>query len=68
MKVASTTSASAIMTDWLMPIMIDGMASGSLTLTRSWMPVEPNERAASTISGSTWRMPRLVSRTAGGRA
>ena len=56
------------MTAWLMPIMIDGRASGSRTLTRVWRKVEPNDRADSTASGGTPRMPRLVSRMTGGTA
>ncbi len=34
-----------------------GSASGSSTLRTIWKPVIPWPRAASTISGSTWRTP-----------
>lgn len=58
----------AIMMVWLTPAMIDGMALGSCTLNSSWRLVQPKDWPASTISLFTWRMPRLVKRTAGGMA
>ena len=68
MKVAITTMPSPIITVWLTPIMIEGMARGSCTLSRIWAVVEPKARAASTASAETCRIPRLVRRTAGGSA
>ena len=53
MKVAITTIARPIITVWLMPSMIEGIASGSCTLTRVWAVVEPKARAASTVSAET---------------
>ena len=58
----------AIMMVWLTPAMIDGMALGNCTLNSNWRLVQPNDWPASTISLFTWRMPRLVRRTAGGMA
>ncbi|MNT94480.1 hypothetical protein D3C72_2361820 [compost metagenome] len=48
--------------------MIDGSAFGNCTLYRSCHGVQPNAWPASTISMLTWRMPKLVRRTAGGIA
>ena len=53
---------------WLIPAMMEGMASGSCTLNKSWRFVEPKVWAASTRSLGTCLMPRLVNRTAGGTA
>ena len=63
-----TTIDRASIRVWLTPAMMVGMASGSCTLNRSWRGLAPNERAASTRSSGTWRMPRLVRRISGGRA
>ena len=60
--------ASTSITVWLMPAMMLGAASGSCTLRRVWPRVAPNALDASVASPSTWRMPRLVSRVAAGRA
>ena len=40
-----------------MPAMIVGRAIGSSTWSATWRPVSPLPRAASTVSGSTPRMP-----------
>ena len=68
MKVASTASASAIMIVWFTPSMIEGIACGICTFASICSGVAPKARAASIISGETWRIPRLVSRMMGGRA
>ena len=49
-----------------MPAMMVGTAIGICTFQSSCREVVPNERAASTTPGDTWRMPRLVNRIAGG--
>jgi hypothetical protein len=59
---------SAIMIVWLTPTMIAGLARGSCTFRRSCRSVTPKATPASTVSAGTWRMPRLVSRIAGGNA
>ena len=53
---------------WLTPTMIAGLASGSCTFRSSCRFVTPNASPASSESSGTCRMPRLVSRIAGGRA
>ena len=53
---------------WLTPSMVDGLPIGSWTLRSVWRRVEPNELATSRAVGGTPRIPRLVSRTAGGSA
>ena len=63
---AITTIDSDSMIAWLTPAMIEGIAFGICTLNSSCRSVQPKARPASTISFGTWRMPRLVSRTAGG--
>ncbi len=59
---------SASISVWFTPAMMVGMASGNWTRNRSCLGDAPNERAASTRSPGTWRMPRLVSRISGGTA
>ncbi len=59
---------SASMMVWLTPAMIEGRAVGSCTFRSSWPDVQPKARPVSTSSFGTWRMPRLVRRTAGGMA
>ena len=68
MRTTMMTMPKAIMMVWFSPIRIDGLASGSWTLYSIWRDVEPKDRAASTASGATRRMPRLVRRTMGGAA
>ena len=51
-----TTIAMAIISVWFTPVMIVGSAWGICTLNRHCHLVEPKERAASTTSGSTWRI------------
>ena len=58
----------AIMMVWLTPSMIEGFAMGSWTFRRVWRRVDPNEPETSSAVDGTPRMPRLVSRTAGGSA
>jgi len=53
---------------WLTPSMIEGFAIGSCTLRRVWRVVDPNESATSRVVAAMPRIPRLVSRTAGGSA
>ena len=65
---AITTIASAISVVWFTPAMIVGVASGIFTFSSSWNGVAPNDSAASSVSSGSCRMPRLVSRTAGGTA
>ena len=65
---AMITIASTIMIIWLIASVIAGRARGSCTLLRVWARVEPKARAASTVSGATWRMPRSTSFTPGGSA
>ena len=62
------TTESAIMIVWFTPSRIEGRASGSCTFRRSCRGVDPYACAASTISFGTWRIPRSVSRIAGGSA
>ena len=56
-----TTMAIAIISVWLTPVRMVGRACGIWTLNRHCIFVEPNERAASTTSGSTCLIPWLVS-------
>src|SRR5690606_8807348 len=63
---ATTDMDSAIMMVWLMPAMMEGSARGSWILVSSCHGVQPKARPASMMSLRTWRMPRLVSRMAGG--
>ena len=65
---AMTTIERANMVVWLIPAIIVGRATGTCTLNNNWEGVAPKERAASTISGETCLIPRLVSRMAGGTA
>ncbi len=65
---AITTMDSASIIVWLTPAMIEGSAIGSCTRTSSCRGVQPNATPASTISGSTLRIPSAVRRTAGGIA
>ncbi len=66
---AITTMPIAIMIVWLTPSMIEGFASGSWTLRRR-LPRRRAERRPPprATSAGTPRIPRLVSRTAGGSA
>ncbi|MNR45118.1 hypothetical protein D3C85_1639360 [compost metagenome] len=65
---AMTTIARAIMMVWLMPAMIDGNANGNWTFFSFCQLDEPKASAHSSISASTWRIPRLVRRIIGGKA
>ena len=65
---AMVTIARAIMVVWLIPAIMVGSAIGTCTLVRSWKGVVPKERAASTASLDTCRIPRLVRRMTGGTA
>jgi hypothetical protein len=49
------------------PAMITGQASGNSTRRSCWRGVIPTPRAASTIAGSTPRMPVTVFRRIGKR-
>ena len=63
-----TVIATANITAWLTPIMMDGSARGSFTLAMVCRKVEPNECAASIDSVDTSRIPRFVRRMSGGTA
>lgn len=63
---AMTTMDRPSMMTWLTPAMMVGSASGSWTRSSVLRGVVPNASAASTSSGSTWRMPSSVMRTPGG--
>jgi len=68
MRPVITIIDSPSMIVWLMANPIAPRASGSWTLVRIWPPVEPSDRAASTLATGTPRMPRAVIRMAGGIA
>ena len=65
---AITMMPSAIMIVWFTPNMIVGFAIGSCTLRNTCQVVDPKALPTSTDVSGTFRMPRLVSRIAGGRA
>ena len=62
------TTDSTMRMVWFSPSMIERRASGSCTLVRICQLVAPVDRAASTVSGGTSRIPSAVSRTPGGNA
>ena len=53
---------------WFVPASIVGKARGICTSNKTCWRVEPNASAASTASGDTCLMPRLVRRIRGGTA
>ena len=68
MTAVITTIESAIMIVWLTARPTVVRAIGSWTFPRTWRPVDPSDVAASMVSDGTPRIPRAVSRTAGGTA
>ena len=67
-KAATTTIDRLIMMDWLMPVMMEGMARGISTLNRSWRGFAPNDTAASRTECGTCMIPKAVNRIKGGMA
>ena len=67
-RLAIVTMARAIIVVWLMPAIMVGKAIGICTLISTCRGAAPKERAASTVSADTCRMPRLVKRMTGGTA
>ncbi len=57
-----------MMIPWLTPSMIASRASGIFTFASTCSLVAPNERAASTVFGSTSRTPAATSRITTGVA
>ncbi|MNP72771.1 hypothetical protein D3C76_1693880 [compost metagenome] len=65
---AITTIDSDSIRVWFRPAMMVEVASGNCTRVSICRGVQPKARAASILSSGTWRMPRLVRRTKGGKA
>ncbi|MPN27545.1 hypothetical protein SDC9_174979 [bioreactor metagenome] len=65
---AITTIDNESIVVWLIPAIIVFFAKGNSSLNNFCQPVLPNESDASTNSFGTWRMPKFVKRTVGGKA
>ncbi|GBC86894.1 hypothetical protein HRbin12_00893 [bacterium HR12] len=65
---AMMTTESTIITVWFTPRRIEGRASGNCTFVSTCQRVDPNARAASTVSRGTCRIPVSVRRIPGGSA